>query len=69
MRVGMSELGQSLHIHGAGAMSPLSPIATESLHRGNRRGGKRSVRLWAQRSDEEVASELAGSHTASTTIG
>jgi hypothetical protein len=29
----------------------------------------RSVRLWAQRSDEDVASELADSHTASTTIG
>ena len=28
-------LGQSLHIHGVRAMSPLPPIATESLHRGN----------------------------------
>jgi hypothetical protein len=32
----MVELGQSLHIHGVRAMSPLPPIATESLHRGNR---------------------------------
>ena len=30
---------------------------------------KRSVRPCAQRSDENVASELVGSHTASTTIG
>jgi hypothetical protein len=32
----MAEKGQSLHIHGVRAMSPLPPIATESLHRGNR---------------------------------
>ena len=32
----MAEMGQSLHIHGVRAMSPLPPIATESLHRGNR---------------------------------
>ena len=74
----MAEMGHQRRFD-VGGRSAITPIATELLcgktdvmvgeQHPDSRAAQRSVRPCAQRSDEDVASELVGSHTASTTIG